>query len=355
MKTRFAVSLMFVFLPSLALGQASPALQLTTHIALPGVDGRMDHLSVDLKGQRLFATAFDYHTLEVIDVQAGQRVSTIKDLDEPQAAYYDAANNHLFVSSGGDGSVKMFDGSTFRLLQTVKLSADADNVRYDARRQHVIIGYGGEKFLNGQAARQQGDGALAILDMSGKKIGEIPTDAHAESFQLEQTGTRVFINVPDKQEIQVADLASLKTLAHWPLTGCSDNFPMALDEPHHRLFIACRGPAVLMVLDTESGKPVTSISLGPGLYSDDIFFDRAKSRIYFVARTATGNDPRAPGPGVIEIIQQRDADHYERMGRVSSGFGAQTGFFVPDWGKLFVATRRQQGGAGGEILVFETK
>src|SRR5215467_7826437 len=295
MKNSFALCAMVLFLLGVAFGQSS-ALPLTQRIALPNVDGRMDHMGVDVAGQRLFASAFDNHTLSVIDLKAGRQVSLIPNLDNPQAAYYDAATNHLFVSAGGDGSVKMFDGKTFQLLQTIKYSADSDNLRYDAKNKHVIVGYGGEKFIYGAPARSQGDGAMGIMDLSGKKVSEIPTDAHPESFQLEQMGTRIFINVPDKKEIQVADLASGKTVAHWQVS-CTDNFPMALDEPHHRLFVACRGPSALAVFDTTSGKQTASVPVDPGLYSDDIFFDAAKSRIYVVARTAAPNNPRAPGPG----------------------------------------------------------
>ena len=48
------------------------------------------------------------------------QTSLIPNLDKPQAAYYDAATNHLFVSLSGDGSVKIFDGRTFQPLQTIK-------------------------------------------------------------------------------------------------------------------------------------------------------------------------------------------------------------------------------------------
>src|SRR3989441_7300421 len=177
MKNGLALCAVVLFLPSVAFGQSS-ALQLTQRIALPNVDGRMDHMGVDIAGQRLFATAFDNHTLSVIDLKAGRQVSLIPNLDKPQAAYYDAATNHLFVSAGGDGSVKMFDGKTFQLLQTIKYSADSDNLRYDAKNKHVIVGYGGEKFIYGAPARQQGDGALGIMDLAGKKVSEIATDAH---------------------------------------------------------------------------------------------------------------------------------------------------------------------------------
>ena len=107
----------------------------------------------------------------MIDLKAGRQTSLIPNLDTPQAAY-DAATNHLFVSLSGDGSVKMFDGKTFQPLQTIKYSADSDNLRYDAKNKHVIVGYGGEKFIYGAPAHQQGDGALGIMDLAGKKVSE---------------------------------------------------------------------------------------------------------------------------------------------------------------------------------------
>src|SRR5216117_1789269 len=91
MKNGLALCAVVLFLPSVAFGQSS-ALQLTQRIALPNVDGRMDHMGVDTAGQRLFATAFDNHTLSVIDLKAGRQVSLIPNLDKPQAAYLRCRN-----------------------------------------------------------------------------------------------------------------------------------------------------------------------------------------------------------------------------------------------------------------------
>jgi hypothetical protein len=329
--------LLVLLVPALAMSQASPVLVLSTRIALANVDGRMDHLSVDVKGQRLFATAFNNHTLEVVDLKSGRQAHTIRDLNNPQGAYYDPATNRLFVARGGDGTVNIFDGTTYKLLQTIKLSSDADNVRYDARSKRVLVGYGGEKFLGGKVTRGQGDGALAILDLTGK-VGEIAMDAHPESFQLEKAGTRVFVNVPDHQEVEVADLVKGTVVAHWPVT-CTDNFPMTLDETHHRLFIGCRTPASVLVFDTGSGKTVASLE---SVTSDDIFYDASKGRLYVL------------GQGVMDVFQQNDADHYAKIANYPTGPGAWTGLFVPDWGKLFVAARHQDQ-QSAEILVYETK
>ncbi len=332
-----------VFLNLLAMigaarGQEPATLSPKNPIHLTKVEGRMDHLGIDVKGQRLFATAFDNHTLEVIDLKTGRQVHTIADLDEPQGAFYDPATNRLFEANGGDGTVKIFDGTTFQLLQTVTLDLDADNVRYDARSKHVIVGYGGEKFLAGKVARPGGGGALAILDLNGKQIGDIPMDAHPESFQLEKTGTRVFVNVPDRQEVEVADLAKGTVLARWPVT-CTTNFPMALDEAHHRLFVGCRMPARLAVFDTENGKIVASPTIVE--HTDDLFFDASNGRIYIL------------GEGFIEAWQEKDPDRYERIGRYPTPADGRTGLFVPDLKELF-ETIPHHGQQGAEILVYAT-
>jgi len=321
---------------ALAFGQE--ALSLKTRIALPNVDGRMDHLSVDIKGQRLFVSALGNNTVEVIDIKSGQRVRTLTGLAEPQGLFYDASTNRFYAANGVDGATKVFDGATFQVQGTVKFSDDADNIRYDARSRGVAVGYGGEKSLRG---RTEGAGALGILDASGKLMREIVVDAHPESFQLEKTGTRVFVNVPDKQEVQVADFVKGTILARWPTTTAKTCFPMALDEAHHRLFIGCRMPARLLVFDTESGKTVAS----PEIVSDtdDLFYDSARSRVYVIG-----------GQGFIDVLQQKDADHYDRIARYPVPPGTRTGLFVPDLGKLFAAVPHR-GDQRSEILEYEAQ
>ena len=139
---------------------------------------------------------------------------------------------------------------------------------------------------------------------------------------------RLLVNVPDRHEIQVADLDKNAVIAHWRV-DCEDNFPMALDEAHHRLFVQCRVPASLLVFNTDTGKVVATLQGGS---SDDIFYDGNKGQIYVLGQTRQGDAPGATGPGFIEVFQQKDADHYTKLGSYPSGPGAWTGFFVPEWG-----------------------
>jgi DNA-binding beta-propeller fold protein YncE len=355
----FATALPLLVFSGLAMGQTArppekaPVLTFVGRIPLPSIQGRVDHTSVDLKGQRLFASGFGDHLVDVIDLKTGKEITQIKSLNEPQNSYYVASTNRLFVSSSGDGTVKIFDGTNFTLQKTVQLSSDADNIRYDARRHHVLVNYGGEKFLNGQVRARQGlkDGAVAVLDENGNKIGDIPTSGHPESLQLEQKGNRVFINSPDNHYVVVADLDTNKVLAHWSDPKC-ENYPMALDEDHHRIFVFCRNsPGSVSVIDTESGKQVATIPATPQSTSDDMFYDASKGRLYVLSSI----QPVTGIPGIIDVIQQKDADHYEKIASYASGPNGRDGLFVPELGKLFVISARQPTGQGGEYLVYQTK
>ena len=322
-------------LSATAAGQESSALSLETHILLPNVKGRIDHFSVDVKGQRLFVAAVDNHTLEVVDLKSGQRVHTITDLAEPQGVFYDSSTNRLFVACGLDGVTKIFDGTTFQVLATVKFPDDADNIRYDARSKGVIVGYAGAKQLR---KRKEGTGGLGFLDSNGTKTGDIVIDAHPESFQLEEAGTRLFVNVPEKKEIEVIDLVRRTVQARWPVTA-QNNFPMALDEAHHRLFVGCWVPPRLLVFDTETGKEVASSEIAGS--TDDLFYDPSRGRIYVLT-----------SQGFLEVFQQKDSVHYDRIVRYPTPAGTQTGLFVPEWGKLFAAVRKQRE-QSAEVRVYQ--
>jgi DNA-binding beta-propeller fold protein YncE len=310
-----------------ALAQEPGGLSQKNRIDLPNVNGRIDHFSADVKGRRIFVSALGNHTLEVIDVQAGKRLQTITDLAEPQGVYYDPSTNRIFVACAQDGATKVFDAASFQLVTTAKYSGDADNIRYDARGQRIIVGYG--------------DGALGFLDSGGKKTGEIPLDAHPESFQLEKTGTRAFVNVPDRKQIEVVDLSANKLLTKWPVTSALKNYPMAIDEAGRRLFTGCREPAHMLVIDIDSGKQVASLPIVGD--TDDLFYDAAKKRVYVIG-----------GEGFVDVLEQKDADHYARISRQRTAPGARTGLFVPEWEELFVAVPHR-GEQRAEILLYGTK
>lgn len=334
---RLAVALSLITLFTLyTSGQESSALTLETHITLPNVKGRIDHFSVDVKRHRLFVAAVENHTVEVIDLKASQVVHTIRNLPEPQGVFYDAAMNRIFVACGLDGTTKVFDGTTFQIVATVKFPDGADNIRYDERSKNVIVGYAGTKQLR---KREEGAGGLGAIDSTGKKIWDIVIDAHPESFQPEKNGSRIFVNVPDKKEIEVIDTAKHAVLARWPVVP-ENNFPMALDEAHHRLFVGCWKPAQFLVFDTETGKQVSAGEIAGK--TDDMFYDSSRGLIYVLTSV-----------GFLEVFQREDVDHYDRIEHLPMPKGSQTGLFVPEWEELFIAVPAQKD-QNAEVRVYRT-
>ena len=173
---------------SVGIVNAQP-LKLEQTIPLPGVEGRIDHLSVDLNNQRLFVAALGNNTVEVVGIKGAKRLHSISGLHEPQGVLYPPGENKLFVANAKDGTCRIYDASSFKLLKTIEYGNDADNIRFDAPAKQVYVGYG--------------SGALGILDLSGNKIGDIKLDAHPESFQLEKKGARIFVNLSDSRKIAV--------------------------------------------------------------------------------------------------------------------------------------------------------
>jgi DNA-binding beta-propeller fold protein YncE len=317
--------LLFFLFATLVRAQATEPLKLEKTIELPDVQGRIDHMSIDVQHERLFVSALGNHTLEVIDLKAAKRANTIPGLQEPQGALYVPGSDRLYVASSKDGTVKIFDATQLKLLKTVDYGDDADNLRYDSSRQRIYVGFG--------------DGALGELDTGGQKIGEIKLDAHPESFQLEKNSPRIYVNLPESKKIAVLDREKRAVLTTWGTGTSLDNYAMALDEQDHRLFVVARVPARLLVLDTASGKIVQTLSAVGDC--DDVFFDQVRKRIY-----ASG------GEGAISVFEQQDPDHYKEVARIPTVKGARTSFFSPDLGRLYLGVRRQ-GSTPAMIQVFE--
>jgi DNA-binding beta-propeller fold protein YncE len=294
----------------------------------PAVKGRIDHFSVDIANRRLFMAALGNNTVETFDLAANRHERSVPGFGEPQGVLYVASARRLFVANGSADRVDLLHGESLARLGHVDGLADADNLRYDAAADRVIAGYG--------------RGALRILDAHSANVaGDIMLSGHPESFQLEQHGARIFVNVPDAGHVAVIDRLKGKVVAIWPMQGAKANFPMALDEDGKRLFVGARVPAVVIVYDTNSGKIVATLPIGHD--TDDLFFDRLHKRLYVIC-----------GEGRIDAFRQETVDKYASEGAVKTAPRARTGLFVPEMGRLYVAAPAQNG-AEARVFVYKTK
>jgi DNA-binding beta-propeller fold protein YncE len=317
-----------------AVAQSAEPLRLTQTIPLPDVSGRLDHLTIDLKGQRLFVAALENNTVEVIDLREGKWVRSLAGFSKPQGVFYASDLKKLFVASGTDGTCKALDGKTLALTGTERLSLGADLVDYDGHSQQLYVGHGGKDAGNDY-------GELALIDaISGKKVFGMQTEAHPGAI-LVNNSARVFVVIPEKSQVLVLDRKTHAILQTWTVAGGARTVSLALDEPNHRLFVGARNPATIVVLDTQSGRQVASMPSVNTL--DGIYFDRGARRLY-----ASG------GEGFVDVQRQVDADHYESVAHVPTGPTARTSLFVPELKRLFVAVPKGPDRTA-EILVFDVR
>lgn len=303
------------------------SLNLVGSISLPNVSGRIDHLAFDSKTQTLFVAALGNNTVEVVDLKSRKVIHTIKDLHEPQGIRYIPENNTIIVANGENGECDIFNADSYKFITSLKFSGDADNIRYDPAAGKIYVGYG--------------DGAIGIIDSKTfRQLDDIKLPVHPESFQLDTHSKRIFVNIPDALMIAAIDLEKKTITDKWKMENATSNFPMALDLKNHRLFIGCRNPSKLLVINSLTGKTITLIDISAD--TDDIFFDSSSDQIFISC-----------GGGYIDVIKQKDPDNYISTAKVKSRDGARTSLFVPELSQLIVAAPARSG-SEAQLMIYET-
>jgi DNA-binding beta-propeller fold protein YncE len=287
-------------------------LQLEAKIPLGSVHGRIDHMAVDLKRQRLFVAELGNASVGVVDLANRKLLQTIAGLKEPQGVGYEPSTDTLYVANAGDGSVHLFEGNEYKQKGQIELGSDADNVRVDTAANRIFIGYG--------------SGALAVIDPAARsKVGDIPVKAHPEGFEIDPDTSQIFVNVPDAHGIAVVDRASQKQTGKWPIPDHGANFPMALDPVRRQVLVIFRAPAELGVFSMTGGKLIaTAETCGD---ADDLFIDAKRGRVYVSC-----------GSGFLDVLEAKGTA-YRRIARIPTVSGARTSFFVPELDRLLVAVR----------------
>jgi DNA-binding beta-propeller fold protein YncE len=305
-------ALVGLLLPAVGRAEDPAPLVLEAKIPLGAVAGRIDHFAFDPQRQLLFVAELGNDSVGIVDLKERKVLHRITGLSEPQGVAYHPATTTLYVANAGDGSLRLYQAPAFTQLGTIALGADADNIRIDPWRNRIIVGYG--------------KGGLAVIDpASRRKIADMPLDGHPESFQFDETGSRIFVNVPDASRIAGLDAVSGRQVSILESAGASSNFAMAVDADEHRVMVVFRNPARLVVFGTETGERVASVETCRD--ADDVFVDPRRRRIYVSC-----------GEGVIDVLA-RSTTGYERIARIPTIAGARTSLFVPATDRLYLGVR----------------
>src|ERR1700726_1363100 len=334
MKKLFAMVIMFLAaFVSRASAQNVPSQQLPMmHMAgllglvetipLPG-DGYMDHLTIDVKGQRLFISGEAAKSLIAVDLAAGKVIHETKGLSAmPKKAFYLPETNEVWVTLT-DSTVVAISGTTYEITKTVKLSGygdpnrGADNAAYDPAAHLIYAGVEVFEDFGGSGQHGDTDASIDIVDSkTAKLVGSIKLPGgDPAGITIEPSGKRLYVAMGDivdgESHVAVIDLEKRAVIAQWPITGGPVPHTAAVDAAHHRLFVGSRTiahtgniggghqhePGKLVVMDTESGKVVQVLDSIGG--ADDLQFDAPTQRIYFMGTT-----------GTVAVFKENDANPF---------------------------------------------
>src|SRR5258705_1315911 len=301
--------------------------------SLAGVLGDFDHLAVDVKGDRIFLTGEEHHSLEVFQATTGKHLKSIGGFDTPHSVLYLPETNTLHVIDGGDGTCRVLRADTYAVTKTIKLTKEADSMLYDAPGKRIYVTSGGKE------AEMDHSLISVISTAENEKIADIRIDSgNIEGLAIGHSKPRLFVNIRDSGEVGVVDLTSNQLVARWRLP-VGGNTPIRFNEAENRLYTVGRKPGTFVVLDAETGKVITTVQCVDG--ADEMNYDAKHNRFY-----VTGSE------GFISVIAKRNANEYESIAKIPTGYRGKNSIYVPELGRFYVAVSEHEG-KPAELRVYD--
>ena len=278
--------------------QEKTPLRLLETIPIPNAARYQDHFGLDLKSHRLFSASEDEPVVDVFDLRTNKHIHTIKGFKKVHNVLALPEMNKIYVVNGGR----------------------------EAHTPYCLI----------SVVDTRSDKKLADIKIVQKDTNRL------ESMALEKSGSRLFVNMTGNNEVGVVDREKRALVKTWPVTAGMENTPMQFDEANHRLFVVTRMPPKLVVLDTDTGKEITSVPVGQGV--DDLSYDSKLHRLYAPARE-----------GIITVVQQQGADDYQVIANIPTKNGAKTGRFFPEVNRFYLGVPSLASGSKGYSAQWPTQ
>jgi DNA-binding beta-propeller fold protein YncE len=334
---KFFILLLFFTATANSRAQEPVPLKLVATIPLPGLqDGDFDHFAPDVDGHRLFLTGEENGKVLVLDSSTNKLIHTMEDVKAPHAIFYRKDLKKLFIVEGDASAVKVYDSDSYKLLDEIKVSVDADSIAYDPATNYLYV-------VNGGREAHTPYSLISVVDTnSSKKLRDIKINSnHVEAIVLEKGGPRMFCNITGRNAVGVLDRNKSALTATWPLpAGDTQNVAMALDEANHRLFVVTRKPGKLIVLNSDSGKVIADLpAVG---FVDDMSYDAKQRRLYLA------------GDQFVDVFEQKDPDHYALLAKIPGSFRAKTGILVPELNRYYLAVPHHEK-KDAEVRVYEVQ
>ena len=295
MKNLFSFLFIGILLISSNLLNAQSLYKVAGQIPLEG-DGGWDYLSVDEAAGRLYVS---HGTMAlIVDLKTGKQIGKIPETNGIHGIAVAPALNKGFTSNGRESSVTVFDLTTLAVTGKIEgTGKNPDAILYDAFSQKLFTFNGGSS------------SATVIDPKDNKIIGTIALDGKPE-FPASDGKGKIYVNIEDKSEISVINVATLKVEKSWSVAPGEEPSGLAFDKETKRLFSVC-GNKLMVVSDAEAGKVITTLPIGQGC--DGVAFDPATKRAF-----------SSNGEGTITVVQEVNKDTFKVIETIKTQKGART-------------------------------
>lgn len=300
----------------------SDTLVLVKTIPLKGVVGKLDHLAVDSKGERLFVANKPNNTLDIVDLKTGKLIRQIADQGKASGVSYAADLNMIYVGNGA-GTCNGFDGTDYKQVFSTP-APNADNVHYHSGNKTVYVGQ---------------DEILSELDAkTGEIKAAIKLPGAVHGFRIDKKAGKIYTVLTKPNLIGVVDIAKREVTEKFELTLSDAGSPIAQDADNGLLFVGCpKKKPMVVVFDTKTGKEVASIDIPAGI--DDLYFDKQRNRLY-----------ASCADNALVVIERNDGK-YKIVSSIQTPKDSRT--CVWSSGRLYLAVPRQEGSDGPEVRIYE--
>jgi DNA-binding beta-propeller fold protein YncE len=331
-----AVSLS-IFATPWSFGQAQSSVRLIKSVELAGYTGDFDHFAVDYDRNRLLLAAEDHGTLEVFDLKTSAHLRTVGGFGNPHSILARKGVPTLFITDSEKQMSTIRDANTLTKQKTVTLTPGADTAKYDATSNTLYVVTGGKdvdmKTANLEAVNPDTGDRKALLTFP---------DNHVEAMAFVEGDPRLFINLTQTNKLAVVDRNTMKVLHVWPVPPAQQNAMVAFDQGQHRLYVVCRQPGMVVVMNSDTGA-VVGTQPAP-LRADEVQYDASSHRLYVPG-----------GEGYMGIYDTSDPDHLKLLEKVTTAPGAKTGLLLPGMHRLFLAVSPGESKAVAKVLTYEVK
>jgi DNA-binding beta-propeller fold protein YncE len=311
------------------------SVKLIKSVDLPGYTGDFDHFAADYDRNRLLLAAEDHGTLEVFDLKTSDHLRTVGGFGNPHSILVRRGVPTVFITDSSKPGPTIRNANTYSIHKSVPLTQGSDTAKYDAASNILYVVTGG-KDVEMKTANLE-----AVNPDTGAKLSSITfPDNHVEAMDFVASDPRIFINLTQTNKLAVVDRKSMKVIATWPVPPAQQNAMVAFDPAQHRLYVVCRSPGVVVVMNSDTGS-VIGTQPAP-LRTDEVQYDESTHRLYVPG-----------GEGYMGIYDTSDPDHLKIVEKVTTAPGAKTALLIPAMHRLFLAVSPGESKAMAKVLTYE--